>query len=330
MVPQDAVSVMFTGVALARAPPTFAVTDSEVLPPDTSAPLPAVNVGSVMAAPEYAKSVEALSEELDTVVFTVKVAAPAEDPMADDMPTVATPPLSVSAVADVSDARLELRLKLTSLFAMPTPVPSLTVAFAKKPLDPMAVTTELDEFVMLARIVAAVEPPPPVEAKSVVPVTFEVDTTDDTANVAAPADTPAVGAIPTVAIPDASVSAVVEDKVATAELRLKVTNLLPIGAPAPSCSTAFAEYVPEVPMVVTVLGMLSAILTVMVGAAALEVVPEPVELELLPEPVVVPPDAVPPASPPPPPHAVNTIASTKPIVVLNIDIINALFMPWRD
>ena len=36
------------------------------------------------------------------------------------------------------------------------------------------------------------------------------------------------------------------------------------------------------------------------------------------------------ASPPPPPQAVKTTASTKPIVVLSIDIIHALFMPWRD
>lgn len=31
--------------------------------------------------------------------------------------------------------------------------------------------------------------------------------------------------------------------------------------------------------------------------------------------------------PPPPPHAVKTTASTRPIVVLKIDIINALFIP---
>jgi hypothetical protein len=33
------------------------------------------------------------------------------------------------------------------------------------------------------------------------------------------------------------------------------------------------------------------------------------------------------ASPPPPPQAVKTTASTKPIAVFNIDIVNALFMP---
>jgi hypothetical protein len=334
MVPQEAVSVIFTGIALARAPPTFAVTDREVLPPDTSGVLllPAVNKGSVIAAPEYAKSVDAASEEFDTVALTVNVAAPAEDPIAEEMPTVATPLLSVRAVAEVSDARLELRLKLTSLFGMPTPIPSFTVALAKKPLEPIAVTIELDELTIVARIVAAVEPPPPVDEKSVVPATLEVDTTDDAVNVAAPADTPAVGAIPTVATPIASVNAVVEDKVATVELRLNVTNLLPIAAPDPSCSTAFAEYVPDVPIVVTVVGVLSLILTAMVGAVALEVEPEPVvpvPVEPVPELEVVPPDVVLPLSPPPPPQAVSTATSSTPVIVLSSDIFTALFIPKK-
>ena len=114
--PQDAVNVILTGVAPAATPPISAVSDKGVLPPEARFVLPADMLVRLMTAPENAKSVLLFNETPDTVALTVKVAAPAAEPVAEEMPTVAVPVESVKAVGEVSVANAELILKLTSLF----------------------------------------------------------------------------------------------------------------------------------------------------------------------------------------------------------------------
>lgn len=130
-VPHDAEIVTLTGIEPAGDAPMLAVTDNEVFPPELKFVLAAENGVSVMIAPEYEKSLDALRAAFETVALTDKVAAPEEDPTDEVTPTFATPFESVRDVSELSVARLEFKLKFTSLFAIPTPVPSLTVARAK-------------------------------------------------------------------------------------------------------------------------------------------------------------------------------------------------------
>jgi hypothetical protein len=130
MLPHEAVNVMFTGVAPAATPPISAVKDNGVFPPEVRLLLP-VMLESVMAAAENAKSVASLTDAPDAVALTVKVAAPAAEPVTEVIPTVAIPVVgSLRAVAEVSVASAELRLKLTSLLPTGAPVPSFKTALA--------------------------------------------------------------------------------------------------------------------------------------------------------------------------------------------------------
>ena len=165
-----------------------------------------------------------------------------------------------------------------------------------------------------------------VDEKSVVPDAVALDTVAVADKVNAPDDAPAVGAIPTVAIPELSVKAVVELNVAIVELRLKVTSLPIMAAPAASFKVAFVENVPVAPIAVTVVPAKSCKVTTIEGAVEVAVEPEvdpEVELEL--EPEVELKEGVP-ASPPPPPHAVSTTEINNPLKVFSNDIFTALFI----
>jgi hypothetical protein len=195
----------------------------------------------VIAAAEKAKSVASDTDAPEAVALTVKVAAPAAEPVTEEMPTVAMPVAgSVRAVADVSVASAELRLKLINLLPTGAPVPSFNTTLALYPLEPILVTVAPVASIKLAVMVTA-DGATLVDEKSVVPVALAFETAATALKVAAPPVDPAVGAIPTVATPELSVNAVLALKVATAELKLNVTSLLAMAAPDPSSKVALAE-----------------------------------------------------------------------------------------
>ena len=201
ILPQDAVKVMFTGVEPADTLPILAPTESDVLPPDVSARLPAAKFTKLIVAPEKAKSVELLKVAPETVALPVNVAAPAEEPVADEIPTVAVPSESVNAVAEVKVADDEFKTKLTSFPLMGAPVPSRNSTLALYPLAPILVTGRPFESTTLESIVAPEETTAPVEEKSIVPVTAALETLEVAVNFAAPEGAPAVGAMLIYAIP---------------------------------------------------------------------------------------------------------------------------------
>jgi hypothetical protein len=104
----------------------------------------------------------------------------------------------------------------------------------------MLVTVAPLESIKLAAMVTA-EVPAPVEEKSVLPVATALETVAVAVRLTAPLDELADGAMPTLATPELSVSAVLELKVAMVELRVKVTSLLAMAAPDPSNKVALAE-----------------------------------------------------------------------------------------
>jgi hypothetical protein len=202
ILPQSAVKVMFTGVEPAETLPIFAPTDSDVFPPDVKERLPATKFTKLIVAPENEKSVELVNVAPETVALAVKVAAPAAEPVADEIPTVAVPSERVNAVGEVKVADDEFKLKLTSFPLMGVPVPSLNSTLALYPLAPMLVTVTPVESTKLARSVAPEDAAAPVDEKSIVPVTVALDTFAVAVNVDAPEEAPAVGAMLMVAIPE--------------------------------------------------------------------------------------------------------------------------------
>jgi hypothetical protein len=202
ILPQDAVKVMFTGVDPADTLPILAPTESDVLPPEVNARFPAAKFTKLIVAPEKAKSVELLSVAPETVALPVNVAAPAEEPVADEIPTVAVPSETVNAVAEVNVADDVFKLKLTSLPTMGVPVPSRNSTLALYPLAPILVTGRPLESTTLESMVAPEEETTAlVEEKSIVPVTVALETLEVAVNFAAPEGEPAVGAMLMDAIP---------------------------------------------------------------------------------------------------------------------------------